>query len=189
MKCLPKFSVLPAIIVVLFNIQISNAQLASSESELQSTIRVVSNGASIPKFEVEISNIGNRDLVVNLGFMVGNGRQQYADSIHLILRDAQNSIDMLDLKGPPIVSGRVDPFIVPLPKAARISLPIDLAEYWIEKRHVYDIHLQPGQYFLSAEYRGEKVSFVNPDMPGISLMHCWLGRVKSTEISFVILEK
>jgi hypothetical protein len=184
MNCLIKFSVLPAIVVALFNAQVSSAQLASSQSDLQATIRVVPNGVSNPRFEVELSNIGKRDLVLNLGFIYAD--QQYANSIHLILRNAQNSIDMLDLAGPPIVSGRIDPFIVPLPKSARISLPIDLAGYWIEKRHVYDIHLQPGQYFLSAEYRGEKVSYVIPE---INPIHCWSGRVKSTEISFVIPEK
>ena len=134
-------------------------------------------------------NIGNHDLVLNLGMMLANGRQQYADSIHLILRDVQNSIKMLDLKGPPIVTGRVDPFVVPLPKGARIILPIDLAEYWVQKQHVFDIQLEPGQYFLTAEYRGERVNFVNSDMRGISRMPYWLGRVNSMETAFEVPDK
>src|ERR1035438_2140545 len=100
MKFFPRFSVLPAIVIALFNTQISNAQGPSSQSELRASIRVVPNDTSTPTFEVELSNIGDHDLVLNLGMMLANGRQQYADAIHLVLRDTQNSIEMLDLKGP-----------------------------------------------------------------------------------------
>jgi hypothetical protein len=104
MKRFPKFSVLPAIVFVFFNTQISNAQSTSSQSEFQAAIRVVQNGASTPTFEVELSNIGDHDLVLNLGMMLANGRQQYAEAIHLVLKDAQKGIEMLDLKGPPMVA-------------------------------------------------------------------------------------
>jgi|CZKZ01.1.fsa_nt_gi hypothetical protein len=186
MKCFPKYTVLPAIVIALFNTQISNAQSPSSQSELRAEIRDVPHGTSTPMFEVELSNIGDHDLVLNLGIMLGNGRQQYADTIHLVLRDTQNSIEMLDLKGPSVVAGRVDPFVVPLPRGARIILPINLAEYWVQKQKIFDIKLKPGRYFLSAEYRGEGVKFANLDMPGIRLMPYWLGQINSNETSFVV---
>jgi hypothetical protein len=186
MKCFKRFGVLPAIVIVFFNAQISNAQSTSSQSELRAAIRIVPSGASTPTFEVELSNIGDHDLVLNLGMMLANGRQQYADAIHLILRDAHNSIEMLDLKGPPFVAGRIDPFVVPLPKGARIILPINLAEYWVQKQKIFEIQLKPGRYFLSAEYRGEGVKLANLDMQGIGLMPYWLGRINSIETSFVV---
>lgn len=186
MKCFPRFGVLPAIVIVFFNTQISNAQSASSQSELQAGIRVVPNRTSTPSFEVELSNIGDHDLVLNLGMMLVNGRQQYADAIHLALRDAQSNIEMLDLKGPPTITGRIDPFVVPLPKGARIILPINLAEYWVQKQNIFDIQLKPGRYFLSAEYRGEGVKLANLDCKGIILMPYWVGRVNSIEIPFVV---
>ncbi len=154
MTCFLRFSVLPAIVIALFNTQISNAQSPSSQPELRAAVRVVPNGTSTPTFEVELSNIADHDLVLNLGMMLANGSQQYADAIHLVLRDNQNSIEVLDLKGPPVVAGRIDPFVVPLPRGTRIILPINLADYWIQKQKIFNIQLKPGRYFLSAKYRG-----------------------------------
>ncbi len=189
MKYFPRFSALCAVAIALINTQISNAQGPSSPSELQAAFRVLPNDTSCPTFEVELSNIGNHDLVLNLGMMLGNGRRQYADAIHLVLRDTQNSIEVLDLKGPPVVAGRVDPFVVPLPKGARIILPINLVDFWAPKQKRIDIQLKPGRYYLTAEYRGQGVELSNLDMPGIKLMPYWLGIVDSIEDSFVVPEK
>jgi hypothetical protein len=164
-------------------------QVGSSQPELRAALNVVPNGSSVPRFEVELSNSGDHDLILNLGMMLANGRRQFADAIHLSLRDAQSNTDVLDLKGPPVIAGRVDPFVVPLPKGAQMILPINLADYWIPKQKVFEIKLKPGRYFLSAEYRGRGATFVNLDMPGIKLMPYWLGEVSSTEISFVVPEK
>jgi hypothetical protein len=95
----------------------------------------------------------------------------------------------LDHKGPPLIAGRIDPFIVPLPKGAHMILPINLADYWIPEQKVFEIKLRPGRYFLSAEYRGEAVQIANLDMQAIKLMPFWLGRVNSSEISFAVPDK
>jgi hypothetical protein len=184
MKIYPRSITLAAIVIVFFNTQISDAQGTSAQSELQATIRVVPNGKSTPGFEVELSNTGERDLVLNLGLIMADGPHSYA--IHLALRDGQNNLQILDLAGPSIINGRIDPFIVPLPKRARIILPINLGEYWVEKQHIFEIQLKPGQYFLSAEYRGEEVKLSGLDMQRISLMPNWFARVKSMETSFVV---
>jgi len=120
MKIYPRSITLAAIVIVFFNTQISDAQGTSAQSELQTTIRVVPNGKSTPGFEVELSNTGERDLVLNLGLIMADGPHAYA--IHLALRDGQNNLQILDLAGPSIINGRIDPFIVPLPKRARIIL-------------------------------------------------------------------
>lgn len=91
-------------------------------------------------------------MVLNLGMMLANGGRQYADAIHLVLKDTQNSIEVLDLKGPPFVAGRIHPFVVPLPKGTRIILPINLADFWVQKQKIFDIQLKPGRYYLIAEY-------------------------------------
>jgi hypothetical protein len=120
------------------------------------------------------------------------GRRQFASAIHLSLRDAQSKTEILDLKGPPVIAGRVDAFVVPLPKGARIVLPVnlaDFAEYSNSEKNVFDIQLKPGRYFLSAEYRAERVEHANLDCRGIVAMPYWLGRVDSNETPFVVPEK
>jgi hypothetical protein len=187
MDSFPKTSIMLAVLIVIFNGQVANAQNTSSQSDLQAVLSVVPNGTSVPVFEVELANTGKHDLILNLGYMVAG--RQFAYAIHLSLKDAQNQIEILDLKGPPYVAGRVDSLVVPLPKGARIILPINLADYSNPEQKIFDIQLKPGRYFLSAEYRGERVKQANLDMQGILGMPYWLGRVDSNETSFVVPEK
>ena len=164
-------------------------QASSPQPELHTQLLVVPNGSPVPTFEVELTNSGNIDLVLNLGTMLFGGHEQFADAIDLSLRDAENNTEKLVLKGPVMVAGRVDRFVVPLPKGAHFILPIDLANYYIPNRDIFDIELKPGRYFLSAEYRGERVEHTNLDMQGIRTMPFWVGRVDSSETSFVVPEK
>lgn len=187
MDFFPKTSIVLAILIVIFNSKIAHAQSTSSQSELQAQLIVAPIGTSIPMFEVEMTNTGKHDLILNLGFMYR--RRQFASAIHLSLRDAQNQTQILDLKGLPTVLGRVDPLVVPLPQGAHIVLPINLADYSIPEQKISDIQLKPGRYFLSAEYRGERVEHANLDCRGILVMDFWLGRVASNETSFVVPEK
>jgi hypothetical protein len=186
MDSFSRASIVLAIVMVIFSSQVANAQRTSSQSELRAVLSVVPNGTSIPMFEFELANTGEHDLILNLGYMLANGRRQFASAIHLSLRDAQNNTEILDLKGPPVIAGRVDPFVVPLPKGARIIVPINLADYSNPEQKIYEIQLKPGKYFLSAEYRGEGVKQANLDMQGIRLMPYWLGPIHSSEISFVV---
>jgi hypothetical protein len=185
MDSFPKTSIVLAIVIVIFNSQVANAQSTSSQSELQAELIAAPIGTSIPMFEVELTNTGKRDLILNLGLIYRG--QQFAYAIHLSLRDAQNQTQTLDLKGPPYVLGRVDPMIVPLPQGASIMLPINLADYSIPERKIFDIQLKPGRYFLIAEYRGEPVKVTN--IGCILTTGHWLGRVDSNETSFVVPEK
>jgi hypothetical protein len=189
MDSFPKSSIALAILIVIFSSQVANAQNTSSQSDLRAVLKVVPNGSSIPVFEVELANTGEHDQILNLGYMVGG--RQFAYAIHLSLKGTQNHIELLDLKGPPYVAGRVDPWVVPLPKGARIILPINLAEYgdYSPEQKFIDTELKPGRYFLSAEYRGERVEHSNLDCRGIVAFRYWLGRVDSNEISFEVPEK
>jgi hypothetical protein len=164
-------------------------QASSPQGELHAALLVVPNGTPLPTFEIELTNSGNIDLVLNLGTMLFNGREQFAYAIDLSLRDAENKTEKLALKGPVMIAGRVDTFVVPLPKGAHFILPIDLANYYIPDQNVFDIELKPGRYFLSAEYRGERAEHANLDMQGIRTMPYWVGQVNSSEASFVVPEK
>ena len=69
MDSFPKTSIVLAIVIVIFNSQVANAQSTSSQSELQAELIVAPIGSSIPMFEVELTNTGKRDLILNLGFI------------------------------------------------------------------------------------------------------------------------
>jgi hypothetical protein len=188
MKALPQLRTAHALTIIFLAIQMLSGQSASSQQELQSALKVVPNGTSIPMFEVELTNTGKHDLVLNLGLMFSE--KQFPFAIHLSLRDDQNKSQILDLNGPPYVAGRVDPMVIPLPQGASIMLPINLADYSIPER-IFDPQLKPGKYFLSAEYRGEPAKYAGPPNRDCSngmflVMRYWLGRVNSNEVSFVV---
>ena len=191
MDSFPKTGIVLAILIVIFNSQVANAQNTSSQSELQAELIVAPTGTSIPMFEVELTNTGKRDLILNLGLMYRE--KQFPFAIHLSLKDDQNKTQILDLNGPPYVAGRVDPMVIPLPQGASIMLPIKLADYSIPEQ-ISDHQLKPGKYFLSAEYRGEPAKYAGPPNRDCSngmflVMRYWLGRVISNQVSFVVPEK
>lgn len=157
---------------------------------LQITLVQAQAVAGQTRFRVELHNAGDQALILNLGMMLANGRKQYANAIHLSLTDAKGKTLPLDLTGPAIVSGRVDPLIVPLPQGATFTLPVDLKDYSSPRQHIFDPALA-GSYILSAEYTGAGVpeQTVNLDMKGIALMLYWIGTVKSNNVPFTAIQR
>ena len=146
---------------------------------------------SATQFRAELRNEGVQAVVLNLGIMLDNGRMQYAGGIHLLLSDAHGKQLHLELRGPGIIAGRVDPMAVPLPPGATFTLPIDLRNCLAPQENVWDLALTAGRYRLSAAYKGEGVSqtSANLDMKGIALMPFWIGDVTSPELTFTLTQR
>jgi hypothetical protein len=110
--------------------------------------------------------------------------------VHLILTDPLGQRLSLELQGPAIIAGRVDPLILPLPQGAEFAFPLDLRHYIAPKGGVWTLKLKPGKYLLKAEYKGVAVSRAeaNLDMQGMALLPVWTGQMSSQEISFEILK-
>ncbi len=163
------------------------AQNGSQNSSLQLTLSQETPGS---RFRVELHNTGNKDIVLNLGMMLANGKKQYADRIHLRLTEPDGKVLHLDMTNPVFIAGRIDPMVVPLPKGATLVLPIDLKDYWAPQEKVWSLSLTPGQYALRAEYTGAAVPqrAANLDMQGIALMPYWTGTVESNALSFTVPE-
>jgi hypothetical protein len=140
----------------------------------------------VPMFRVSLRNVGDHDLLLNLGAMLANGRMQYLDAVHLSLTDGAGMVLPLRLRGPSIIGGRVDPMIVPLPKGAEFAFDVDLKDYAATKAHVWRLDLKPGPYRLAAEYEGVAIpsKSANSDMKG--LFPVWTGLVRSGEILFLV---
>jgi hypothetical protein len=111
--------------------------------------------SEVPRFKVELRNVGEKDLLLNLGTMARNGRQQYATAVSLILVDAQGEPQWLVLKRSLLSSdaGR-EPLFLPLPIGATFSFPVELDNYWAASSKQFDSKLKPGTYRLGAHLTG-----------------------------------
>jgi hypothetical protein len=148
----------------------------------------VQGGPKAPRFRVDFQNTGRDDLMLNLGMMLANGSRQYPDAVTLTLTDAQGKSRRLDLIDPSFVSGRIDPFVVPLPVGASFSIPVDLDKYSPANPADFDYKLRPGSYSLLARFNGKGVTQqqANLDMKGIALMPYWEGTATSNQLRFAI---
>ena len=54
--------------------------------------------SKVPKFRVELRNVGEKDLLLNLGTKSLDGRHQYLTAVSLILEDEQGELQWLELK-------------------------------------------------------------------------------------------
>jgi hypothetical protein len=163
-------------------------------SGLQMTIyldRAEGVPSKAPKFRVELRNAAQKDLVVNLGMMLANGKMQYPNAVVLVLTDAQGKSRRLDLREPGAIAGRVDPFVLPIPIGATFSIPVDLDKYWAAESKEFDYKLKPGTYSLEAQFTGRSVSQqeANLDVKGIALMPYWTGTVASNQFRFEVLSQ
>jgi len=175
---------LPFVLAVSLTALNSTVAQETPNGSLQLTIVAVHS-----RFRVELHNQGDHPFVLNLGFMMANGKKQYPDAIRLSLKDSSGKILPLELIGPAINAGRTDPLIVPLPEGATFVLPIDLQNYYSPKAHIWKLNLSPGRYTLNAEYKGEAVSQQqepNLDMVGIVFMPYWTGAIRSNTLPFTL---
>jgi hypothetical protein len=101
-----------------------------------------------PKCRVELRNVGEDDLLLHPGTIIGN--RQYPDAVVLNLIDSQGKSWRLKLVGPWFVTGRVDPMVLPLPVGSTFSFPVDLDKYGPQ-----DETLKPGTYSLEAQFTGK----------------------------------
>jgi len=166
------------------------AQSAVSVNGIQIVLSQETPGASskTPRFKLEFRNVGQNDLILNLGMMLANGRRQYPTAVILNITDAQGVHRRFDLIGPGGIAGRVDPFVLPLPVGGTFSIPLDLSKYWAAPSKEFDYKLTPGTYWIEAEFLGKSVSErdANIDSKNVALFPYWEGSANSNELHFDI---
>jgi hypothetical protein len=155
------------------------------------TIQSDKAGQGQSDFGVVLENVGENDLVLNLGLMLANGKTQKVHAIHFLISGAGEPIREMRLRSYGI-AGRVDPMVVPLPKGASYTIRCILDQYVVaEPETGFLAHdasrLQPGTYKITAVYEGKLVKeFINTDMEGFGLMPYWTGTIRSAELPFNI---
>lgn len=181
-----------ALLVLLVNVVDAGSQ-ASSETtrELEISVRIdatAENQSKVPKFRVELRNVGDHDLIFNLGITLANGSKQYPNAIVLTSTDSQGKARQFDLKEPAYIAGRMDLLIVPLPVASTFPLPVNLGNYWAATSKEFEYKLERGTYLVEAQFNGRAVSQqrANLDVKGIALMPFWTGSVASNRLQFKV---
>jgi hypothetical protein len=160
-------------------------------SGLRLAISLVGTEADRPagtEFTVSIENVGGSDVVVNLGFMLANGKVMFPEAVRLLLTDPQGGTRELQYfdRRYPGIAGRVDDFIVALRSGSAYSLRLSLDRYWSPATKEPDLKLPPGRYRIEALFDGRGAMFQNLDTPGIALLNFWKGTVRSRPLSFEI---
>jgi len=140
-------------------------------------------------FRTQLRNAGDADLILNLGFMLANGKKQYPTAVTLVITDSAGKKRKLQLKGPAGIAGRVDDLLVPLPVGAAYVLETRLSDYCCLETMEFRIEPASGQYTIAAAYKGEGPKYVNSDTEGVRLISVLTGEVTSDTSAFSVAAK
>ena len=142
------------------------------------------NNYDKPRFNIALQNIGKKDLVLNLGIMLANGKEQYSTAVTLIFTDPNGkSCEFHNNIGRhPGIAGRVDPFIVPLAVGCTYILRADFDNYWSVSPAGLPVSLPKGRYTVVAVFNGKAATFKQTGVYTQDLY--WNGTIKSKEIIF-----
>jgi hypothetical protein len=167
--------------------------LQASNAELRMSIIAITprEAKRVPAFRVTVENIGDKDVVLNLGMMLANGRVHLPTEIRLILTDSGGETKELHFsdKRYPGVTGRIDDYAVPLSVGSAYTLRLSLDNFWCPKTKEFRLNLKPGVYRVRSELTGKGAQFVNGDMEGMKLMKFWKGTLQSDVTVFQIGEQ
>lgn len=144
-----------------------------------------------PQFEVSLQNIGKDDFVLNVGYMLANGRVMFPAAVRLELSDFAGHIRELEYfdRRYPGIAGRVDDFTVALRAGSTYALRLSLHNYWSPGTKDDAIELPPGRHRMRARFEGKGVTITNLDMQGVGLLNLWKGVVQSGIVEFEIRER
>lgn len=137
-----------------------------------------------PRFNIALQNIGKKDLVLNLGIMLANGKEQYSTAVTLIFTDPNGkSYEFHNNIGRhPGIAGRMDPFIVPLAVGGTYILRADFDNYWSVSAAGLPVPLPKGRYRAAAVFKDRAATFKQTGVYTQELY--WNGTIKSKEIMF-----
>jgi hypothetical protein len=137
------------------------------------------------QFHVAIDNIGDRDVMINLGDMVAN--EMSPQLVRLVLTDPQGATRELrwfDRRGG--APGRADDFLVALRAGSVYLLRLSLDRYYSPATREYKLKLARGQYRIEARFDGQGARFLNSDTPGIAHFNFWKGMLRSNSLAFQV---
>jgi uncharacterized protein (TIGR03067 family) len=146
-----------------------------------------------PEFTLELrrreaaaEDKGQKDLMLNLGIMLGNGGAAFPTAVHLVMTDSTGKARKLELSGPNI-AGRVDDFVVPVAPGSSYSLRLRLADFWCPEMKEFRIALSPGEYRLQAVLESNAPQHANTGMR-MDLMKVWKGTLATAPVAISLVQ-
>lgn len=139
-----------------------------------------------PDFQVALKNVGPKDINLNLGIMLANGRVQLPDNIHLSLKDSTGKVRELSFsdKRYGLIAGRVDDYIVPLRSGSTYTVLLKSEQFWSPKTSEFELKLQPGKYQVFAQFEGSGTKTHNIGSESVELIPLWKGKAQSNVLAF-----
>jgi hypothetical protein len=135
-------------------------------------------------FDLAFRNVGSRDVILNLGFMLSNGKVQHPAAVQLTLRDSKGvAREFSYTSGLGAIGGRMDDLPVALPSGATYVMRFNLERFCCRAQQV---KLKTGRYRLTARVEGRGARSLNVDTPGIALWNFWKGIVRSNSVEFEV---
>jgi hypothetical protein len=111
-------------------------------------------GSNLPRFDVELHNAAQNDLLLNLG--TSDAGKQYPTSILLIVTSSGGTRQRLELKKIGDYSQVKAALVLPLPAGATFSIPVDLGNYRAVGSGQRE--LMPGMYSVQAQFAGSSAT-------------------------------
>jgi hypothetical protein len=134
-------------------------------------------------FRLALENVGERDLTLNLGMMLANGkplrgRALFPTNIRLELTDAAGKTRELQYMGPN-VAGRVDDYAVQLRVGSSYTLRVPYNQFWFPVGQQSALELEAGDYQVRARYEGSGAMHDS----GKFILNYWQGDVRSNAVT------
>ena len=163
---------------------IESRQWGPATDGLQMSLSVSMSNPVDPAFEIAIRNVGEKDISLNLGMMLANGKVQLPNKIHFSLIDGSGRKRELHFSDPP-VAGRVDDYVVPLRSGSTYTLELRLDQFWSPGTQEFALQLKPGRNEMSAQFQGDGAEHFNTGMEGMKLMNFWGEKLQSNVVVVV----
>jgi hypothetical protein len=140
---------------------------------------------SSPNLQLTLRNVGDHDVTLNLGVMLGNGKVQSPTRIAIKFTDALGNTRLFKFydKRYSGVGGRLDDYVVPLRIGSTYTFQLTFDQFWCQETTEFSIPLLSGDNYLTAQFEGAGPGSVNSDMQGTKLMKFWLGKVSSNTLT------
>jgi hypothetical protein len=152
-----------------------------TKGTIRISIEVVPSHSGMERVRAIVTNGGEVDQLVNVGVMLGNGKEMFPSRIVLecVAADGKK-FEMV--REPSHVSGRMDPLIVPLPAGASWTVVLPLRQMDVRELKG-TARIGPGTYRVSAVLTGKPVEKggTNSDTEGLATWRFWTGTVRSGE--------
>jgi hypothetical protein len=159
------------------------AQWGATVEGLQMSVAVADEGkAGEPELLFTIRNVGEKDVILNLGMMLANGKVQLPNRISFSLTDSDGKAREFHFFDPrhAVVAGRVDPYAVPLRSGSAYALRIGLDNFHYSNASEWGVasKLPAGRYQITARFEGDGA------MLSYLVAPSWAGRLQSNTLTF-----